>query len=84
MKNTIRNLLVLAVLVVGTSILAHASPENASTVDGLPVFQAETKKESTFKLQRINVLAGAFVELDLVVAELKVLPYVELRFNRKK
>ena len=36
------------------------------------------------KLSRINVLTGAFVELDLWVAELKVLPYVELRFNRRK
>jgi len=44
----------------------------------------EPKKESSFRLQRINVLTGAFVELDLVVAELKVLPFVELRFNRKK
>jgi hypothetical protein len=44
----------------------------------------EPKKKSSFRLQRINVLTGAFVELDLVVAELKVLPYVELRFNRKK
>jgi len=36
------------------------------------------------KLTRVNVLTGAFAELDLWVAEFKVLPYVELRFNRRK
>ena len=56
----------------------------ASTSASIEAVQNEPKKSSTFRLQRINVLTGAFVELDLVVAELKVLPFVELRFNRKK
>ncbi len=57
-----------------------------------PAFQAElmsrvekmslSDSERVVQLGRINVLLGGFAELDLGIVEMKVQPYVELRFNR--
>ena len=62
---------------------ALASSSVVEAVDAGGVAAASDEGFSC-KLTRVNVLTGAFAELDLWVAEFKVLPYVELRFNRRK
>lgn len=72
------------------SLFANKSlAENSTPVpvrDGLPIFESNsTQPPSTqIRLSRINVLAGGFAEIDLEILELKVMPYVEFRFNRRK
>lgn len=39
--------------------------------------------DSVWNFSRIQVLTGGFAEIDLKVIELKIQPYVELRFNSK-
>lgn len=46
--------------------------------------EAIEEEESNWRFSRIQILTGAFAELDLKVIELKIQPYVEFRLNRRK
>jgi hypothetical protein len=53
-----------------------------------PSFKTQTNEfsssdETDVELSRISVLFGAFTEIDFKVIELKIQPYVELRFDKK-
>jgi|GEM_PF-3123109 len=58
--------------------------ELKAQLDGLNSVNPELQpEESSWNFSRIQVLTGAFAEIDLKVIEIKVQPYMELRFNRK-
>jgi hypothetical protein len=60
------------------------SQELFSRVESASTIQVDNQEdESEWKFTRFQILTGAFAEFDLKVLELKVHPYVELRFNRK-
>lgn len=42
------------------------------------------KKTLTLSADRINILVGAFGEIDIKIAELKIMPYVEFRLQKQK
>jgi hypothetical protein len=42
------------------------------------------KKTLTLNADRINIMIGAFAEIDFKVAELKIMPYVEFRLDKQK
>lgn len=58
--------------------------ELKTQLDGLNSVNPDPQsEESSWNFSRIQVLTGAFAEIDLKVIEIKVQPYVELRFNRR-
>lgn len=40
-------------------------------------------EENTLDLSRVNLLVGAFTELDLKILDITIQPYVEFRFDKK-
>jgi hypothetical protein len=58
--------------------------ELKTQLDGLESVNPDPQpEESSWNFSRIQVLTGAFAEIDLKVIEIKVQPYMELRFNRR-
>jgi hypothetical protein len=63
---------------------AKFAQELYNRVENASLLQVDSSGEGQeWKFSRFQILTGAFAEFDLKVIELKVHPYVELRFNRK-
>jgi hypothetical protein len=78
--------------ILGLCLAVLAIPSLNAEEASDPAFQSElmsrvenrnlSDSERVVQLGRLAVLMGGFAELDLGIVEMKVQPYVELRFNR--
>lgn len=66
----------------GGRLAAELTPGEPSSVDSRP--SSEPEMERILSFSRFNVLTGGFVAIDLKFFELKIEPYLELRFQRKR
>lgn len=63
---------------------AQFADQLQSHLESIEPSKGESNQDESFwNFSRIQVLTGGFAEIDLKVIELKIQPYVELRFNSK-
>lgn len=65
------------------TVPAQSSTFSTTTDFELGIDQDEDQPEEELELSRVNLLVGAFTELDLKILDLTIQPYVEFRFEKR-